>query len=56
MTARFIASETSLSVSDDVFGGAVGFKALLGSGKVSIVEQAVTGPSFGTVTVVVATR
>lgn len=53
----FIASDTSLSVSDDVFGGADGCKnPCLPSGKVSIVEQAVTGPFFGTVTVVVAIK
>lgn len=52
-----MASDTSLSVSDDVFGGADGrTNSFLPSGKVSIVEQAVTGPFLGTVTVVVAIK
>ena len=51
-----MASDASLSVSDEVFGGADGMIFPFGPfGKVSIVAQAITGPSFGTVTVVVAT-
>lgn len=52
---QFIASVTSLSVSEEVLGGAEGFVSVATSGKVSIVEKATTGPCLGTVTVVVAT-